>query len=299
MLKIGRPFTMRSNKQSSTHRHFAHSHHHAALSFMSLLLGIFSLLSLAGSAVSAIPSISQNYLAERPLPIGSIVSVRDDTVDQVVPASSSTVDNIIGVVINAGSALIALTGDSEQDVQVATNGTVQVLVSNINGDIKRGDHITASPVTGVGMKATSNIRVVGVAQGDLGQNGSRQEVYKDGSGVEQSILVGQVPVLVNVAYYFVDPERTIIPSAIQNVANALAGREVSTLPIILAAAVFLVMLIVVVSIIYSMIRSSIISVGRNPLSQSAIYRDLIQLSALVLGILAVGLIAIYLILTRL
>jgi hypothetical protein len=59
------------------------------------------------------------------------------------------------------------------------------------------------------------------------------------------------------------------------------------------------MLIVVSSIIYSMIRSSIISVGRNPMSQSAIYRDLIQLSALVIGILAVGLISVYLVLTRL
>jgi hypothetical protein len=48
-----------------------------------------------------------------------------------------------------------------------------------------------------------------------------------------------------------------------------------------------------------MIRSSIISVGRNPLSQSAVYRDLIQLSALVLVILAVGLAAIYFILSKL
>jgi len=48
-----------------------------------------------------------------------------------------------------------------------------------------------------------------------------------------------------------------------------------------------------------MIRSSIISVGRNPMSQSAVHRDLIQLSALVLGILAVGFTALYLVLTRL
>lgn len=39
--------------------------------------------------------------------------------------------------------------------------------------------------------------------------------------------------------------------------------------------------------------------GRNPMSQSAVHRDLIQLSALVLGILAVGFTALYLVLTRL
>jgi len=47
-----------------------------------------------------------------------------------------------------------------------------------------------------------------------------------------------------------------------------------------------------------MIRSGIISVGRNPMSQSAIYRDIIQLSVLVLGILTVAIISIYVILTR-
>jgi hypothetical protein len=103
---------------------------------------------------------------------------------------------------------------------------------------------------------------------------------------------------IGVAYFFKEPEKTLIPSAIQNVANALAGRQVSALPILLGAGIFLVTIIVVVSIIYSMIKSSIISIGRNPMSQSAVYRDLIQMSALVLGILSVGMISIYLVLTR-
>jgi len=60
---------------------------------------------------------------------------------------------------------------------------------------------------------------------------------------------------------------------------------VSPLPIILSAAIFLVSLIIVVIIVYSMIRNGIISVGRNPLSQSAVYRNVIQMSGLVLAIL--------------
>ena len=118
-------------------------------------------------------------------------------------------------------------------------------------------------------------------------------------GKENSVNLGQVPVIINVGDFFKQPEKTVVPSALQNVANALAGKSVSTVPILISSAIFIVMLIVVVSIIYSMIQSSIISVGRNPMSQSAIYRDLIQLSALVLVILGVGLTAIYLILTRL
>lgn len=266
------------------------------------ILVVFSVLIatlLAAPFVQAIPAISQNYRSDTAVPVGGIVSLKDGTIDQVTSASSVTVDNILGVAINASTALIALTGSQENDVQVATSGIVQVLVSDINGEIKNGDQITASPISGVGMKATSNIRVVGIAQADLTNEGSRVQTVEGIDGQTQEVRLGRIPVLINVSYFFKEAERTIIPAAIQNVANALAGRQVSTLPIILAGAIFIIMLVVVMSIIYSMIRSSIISVGRNPLSQAAIYRDLIQLSALVIGILAVGLVAIYLILTRL
>ncbi len=125
------------------------------------------------------------------------------------------------------------------------------------------------------------------------------ETYKTKDGQEKEVTVGQVTVLVNVAYFFKEPEKTIVPAAIQNVANGLAGKKVETLPILLAAGVFLITLIIVASFIYSMIHSSIISVGRNPMSQAAIYRDLLQMSSLVLTILAAGMVSIYLILTKL
>lgn len=245
----------------------------------------------------AITSISQSYTSSDQLAVGSIVSLKNNTADQVIAANSTNSDSLLGVVINANSSLLTLSNDQANQVQVATTGTEQVLVSDINGLIKRGDHITASPISGVGMKATDNIRIIGIAQSDL-TTGTKQ-TYKDKAGQEHAVSVGNVPVLINVSYFFKQPEKTVIPGALQNVANALAGKDVSTAPILIAGAIFLIMLIVVSSIIYSMIRSSIISVGRNPMSQSAIYRDLIQLSALVIGILAIGLIAIYLVLTRL
>ncbi len=147
------------------------------------------------------------------------------------------------------------------------------------------------------MKATGNVRIIGIAQGDMGQG--TKETYKEKSGTEKSANLSQIPVLVNVAYYFKQPEKTIIPSSIQNVANALAGREVKTLPILVSGGIFLITMVVVMSIIYSMIRSSIISIGRNPMSQAAIYRDLLQLSALVLVILTIGVASIYMVLTKL
>ncbi|MBL8160055.1 hypothetical protein JNJ66_06390 [Candidatus Saccharibacteria bacterium] len=258
-------------------------------------LGILS-LHLAPIAL-ANTSITQGYNVKEPLPIGSIVSIEKNTTDTVFAASTSNIANLLGVVINPESSLITLSNGQRSQVQVATSGTVPVLISDMNGKIARGDHITASPIPGVGMKATASVMVLGIVQGDAG-NGTVQS-YKDKQGKEHKVTLGQVPVLLNVAYYFKEPEKTIIPSAIQNVANALAGKAVSSTPILISAAIFLVTIIVVVSIIYSMIRSSIISVGRNPMSQSAIYRNLLHMSTLVLLILGGGFAAIYLVLTRL
>lgn len=264
---------------------------------VSLGAALLIALGLMVPTVSAVTSLSESYSSSEDLAIGSLVSVKDDQTDVIEASESSNVDNLLGVVIASGSSLLTLSNGKDGQVQVATSGTLPVIVSDINGEITRGDHITAGPVKGVGMRATANVRVVGIAQGKM--TNVREQKYKDSDGVEKTMKLGEVPVLVNVAYYFKEPDKTIVPSAIQNVANSLAGREVGTVPILISGAIFLIMLIIVASLIYSMIRSSIISVGRNPLSQSAIYRDLVQLSGLVLGILGVGLVTIYLVLTKL
>lgn len=260
-----------------------------------LAVALFIALTLPAFA-GALTTISQGYTTDKTLSLGAIVSLKKDTADRIVAASTSNVDNLFGVVIENESSLLSVSNGPNQ-VQIATSGTVPVLVSDINGAIKRGDHITASPIAGVGMKANGNVRVIGIAQNDMGVG--KKETFKEKNGKEGSANFGEVSALINVAYFFKEPEKTIIPSVVQNVANALAGREVSAVPILVSAAIFLVTIIIVCSILYSMIKSSIISVGRNPMSQGAIYRDLIQISGLVLAILSVGLIAIYLVLTKL
>ena len=262
------------------------------------LAGMFLLCFFLPLTASANTSISQSYSTIDKLSLGSVVSLRPNTSDQVVAAETRYVDSLLGVVVNADNSLFSMTNSRENQVQVATSGILDVLVSDINGDIYKGDQITASPISGVGMKAVTNIRVVGIAQGDLNTSNGTQQSYTDKQGKKQSVLLGQIPVMVNVSYFYKEPDKTLVPQAIQNLANALAGKTVSTLPIIVSAAIFIITIIVVVSIVFSMVKSSIISVGRNPMSQSAIYRDIIQLSALVMAILAVGMISIYLVLTR-
>lgn len=246
--------------------------------------------------VHALTTISQGYLTTEKASVGSIVSLKDNSIDTVNLAASDNVDSLFGVVINTGNSLLSLGTAEKNQIQVATSGVIQVLVSDVNGKIEPGDQITASPLKGVGMRATNSVKVIGISQGTL-KTGTK-ETFTDKNKQKHEVLLSQVPVLVNVSYYYKQPEKTIFPSVIQNVANAFAGRKVSAVPIIISLIIFVVALIMVVSIIYSTIRSSIISVGRNPMSQSAIYRNLIQISALVLTILGATVIAMYMVLTR-
>lgn len=248
---------------------------------------------------AALSTISQGYTSSDTLSVGSIVSLKSGSTDQVEATTTSNVDNMLGVVIDNGSSLLTVSNGSDSQVQVTTSGTASVLVSDINGAVVKGDEITASPIKGVGMKATANSKVVGITQSDPTDGSASKQTYTDDQGKKQTVNLGYVPIVVNVTYFYAQPDKTIIPAALQNLANALAGKTVDSLPIIISCVIFIITLIVVVSIIYSMIHSSIISVGRNPMAQSAVYRDVIQLSALVLGILAVAVIAIYVILTRL
>jgi hypothetical protein len=264
-------------------------------------VGLATLLAVMAlpAAAQALTTLSQAYTTTDTLSLGSIVSLKDNASDEVSAATPANASGLLGVVIDNDSSLLSLTSSKSNQVQIATSGVIQVLVSNINGDISAGDQITASPVSGVGMKATNNAKVIGVAQTSLNGNQGSSQSYTDKSGKKHSMVLGTIPVDINVSYYYKQPDKTLIPHSLQNIANALAGKSVKPLPIILSIAVFIVTLIVVMSIIYSMIRSSIISVGRNPMSQSAVYHNVMQLSALVVGILAVAVVSIYMILTRL
>lgn len=263
-----------------------------ALIFLTGLVVVFISISIPALAITP---VSQSYLANKEIPLGSLVSLDGNSTDRVTPADTKTVKNLIGVTINDSTPLTLTTSDSNSSL-VATSGIAPTLVSDLNGEIELGDQITASPIAGVGMKATTNTKIVGIAQSAMTSKKS-EDVTIDGKA--QKIELGEISLLVSVGYHYQEPEKTLIPPALQNIANAMAGKKVEPLPIIISLIIFFVTMVIVVSLIYAIVRSSIISVGRNPLAQSAVYRNAIQLSVLVLAIVAVAIVAIYFILTKL
>jgi len=258
----------------------------------------FLLMAVGSTSVWAASLLSQSYQTDVKIPLGSIVSLKKGFTDKVEPATTTNIQYLLGVVVDDNNSELSISSNKVNQVLVSATGVQSILVSDINGKIAIGDPITASPISGVGMKATGNSKIIGQSQDVFPNSTASKTNYKDKNGKQQNVNIGQVPVQVNVAYYYRQPEKSLIPPAIQNIADALAGKKVDPLPILISIAIFIISMFIVTSVVYSLIHSSIISVGRNPMSQSAVYRNVMQLSALVVVILAIAVASIYMVLTK-
>ncbi len=240
-------------------------------------------------------SISVGYTTSQSLPTGSIVAPDGQSSGAVVAANATTQPNILGVVVPMGT--LSVTQDNTQ-VQVTNEGTANVLVSDINGPIQKGDKITASPLDGIGMKATDAGKVLGTTQGELSSSTPNVETktVTNKKGETKQVQVGMVPITLNVGFYQPVPTKTMVPKLIRDISNNISGKEVSAARVWGSLGVLAVSLLIVVVLLYGAVRSSIGAIGRNPLAKSAIQHSMSKVIGLAMFILAVSTGAVYLIL---
>lgn len=245
-------------------------------------------------------NISQGYHINGSVVEGSLVAADHSTDNTATPATTANTNDLVGVVVKPDESLLSVTGASGQ-TQVATSGVAYALVTDLNGAVKTGDHITASPLSGVGMRTTTTGRIIGIAQTDLASAVDIQTVsVKDKDGKTTSAKVGRILVVIDVGYYSggADASRTVIPKVLQDVTNTIAGKPVSAVRVLLSGFLFLIALVISIILVYGAVRSSIVSIGRNPLSQPAVRKGLAQVLGFVVVILLVTLTAVYFILSR-
>lgn len=245
---------------------------------MSLVLGSV----ITASAASA--NISRSYYGPTGVPNGSLVSLDTDKQDYVVPANTTNASKLLGVTLATADSLLAVNGDSTK-IQVATSGTVSVLVSTVNGDVKVGDQISVSPFSGVGMKAALGSHTIGLAQTALDSNttGMNTQEVVDKSGKTTKISVGLVRVGIAVGIQS-STNGGNQPNSLQKLGKSLTGHTISTPRIVAALLIAIVSTVALITLIYASIFGSIISIGRNPLAKNAVFRSLawvVGMSALI------------------
>jgi hypothetical protein len=261
-----------------------------------LLAPAIGFLVFGAANAESTAAISQGFKTnETDLAPGALVSLTSGSQSTVQLSNTDRVNQLIGVI--GDKPLIELS-NNDKEAQVVISGTTLALVSDINGDVKAGDKITASPINGIGMRADTSALVAGTAQTDLSTVTTANRSINDKQGKSQTVKVGALPVQINVTYY-VSPEdkNTFLPPFLQSLANSVAGKDVSPVRVLVSTLVLIFGFLSIAVLLYSSIRSSIISIGRNPLSEGAVRKSLFEVGATALGILLVMLIAIYLVLS--
>lgn len=247
---------------------------HVLRSFELLVFAVGIALLLVGltpaSASSA--NISRSYSIKQPITAGSLVSLDPVRSGFVQPANSANGKRLVGVAVSSSESLIAVDVAAGK-AQIATSGTVNVLVSTLNGAIKVGDQVSVSPFHGVGMKAQAGERIIGLAQTTFSANtdGARSQTVTDRSGTKQTVRVGFTRV--NIAIGTATPSGAEL-NGLQQIVEDFTGRHVSTMRIILSLLVLVAASVTLITLIYGAIYGSIISIGRNPLARYAIFRTL-------------------------
>ena len=263
-----------------------------------IALGTLSSLGLLFPIIaSAQGALSQAFTTtDSSLVAGTLVDLKSGTENAVEKATSSNASQLLGVA--ASDPLIAL-GSGTQEAKIVTSGLTPTLVSDINGTVKVGDKITASPIQGVGMKAGTSTEIVGTAESNLSDSSTESEQVKDKNGVVTNVKVGIIAVQVNVSYYVVAPNKLngIVPTFLVNVGSSIAGKDVSPLRVLIGFCSLLVGFIVAGIMLQAGVRSGIISLGRNPLASGILRRSLLDVLVTSLGLLSITVIAFYLILT--
>jgi hypothetical protein len=254
--------------------------------FALLMLLIF----LSISPVVNSETIVRGFRFKGTLQPGLIVAVSQNISNTVEASPGNDAARIYGVVIDPSQAPLTEQQQGQQ-VFIATAGNYPVLVSDQNGPVKAGDYISISSVSGIGAKVSSSQPVV-LGRALESFDGKKNVITEGPNGdavgkVSVSIVPGKNPVV---------RESAAIPSPLKRIGDSIAGKNVSPLRIYAAMAVFLIAAIIGVSILLVGIRSSIVAIGRNPLSRKSIMRGLFQAIMAAMLVLIIGVVTVYLLL---
>jgi len=246
----------------------------------------------------------QGYAADTSLQVGTVVQLTGGGTTKVAAATSKNLGGMYGVVVDPHELSLSVSNSAlANEASVATSGTYKALVSTQNGSIKQGDYVTMSAIDGVVMKAGTyedQHTVFGRAAGSFdGKNNSLgNATLKDTTGAtNQTVAIGLVPVAISIQR---NPNqkstKTNLPPVLQKLGQAIADKPIGPLRMYLSIGITGLSIIVAITTLYSGVRNSIISIGRNPLSKKSIFRGLLEIILTSFLILIIGLFAVYLLL---
>jgi F0F1-type ATP synthase membrane subunit c/vacuolar-type H+-ATPase subunit K len=212
--------------------------------------------------------------------VGDIVSYKDG---RYVLSSEYQDSAVCGVIVEDASISFE-DRNLEQSKLVTSTGEVLVNVSAKNGSIQEGDYITSSDIPGVGVKATEDGQVIGVAM----------ESFEPSNKED----IGQIYVLMDIKTKFFGKGLSgNILGVIRNSLTSPFMTPIQALRYLLAIAIIFASFVIGFSSFGKITGSSVEALGRNPLAGTSIRKVVIFNFILTFVIMVMGLVAAYFILT--
>lgn len=258
-------------------------------SLLSCLVFTFLTISTANAQV-----FSEGYKSSQNLQRGMLVKSLKDNPKEVEAVNRSTLSQMIGVVISKGDSPVNLYSSGKQ-IFVADSGTFDVLVSTENGNIKKGDYLSISSLSGIADKANPDVDLV-IGRAAENFDGSKGSIATEVDS--KKVNIGRIATEISIAKnpLYVNQKENNLPKSIEKIAKNIAGKQVPASRVWLALLVFIAASITSAVMVYSGVKSSLVSIGRNPLSKASIVRGLIQVVILGVLVFITGLFGVYLLL---
>jgi hypothetical protein len=281
-----------------TLRGLLHQRKGQTISSIFLLLSLFVGLLLTGSPHSRAAALTSGYFTtDTQLKVGMAVSLSEtSTTDHlsVERATANGSQKVIGIVSDPNESLLAAVSGKSQ-VFVATSGDSEASVLDINGQIKKGDLLTISPIRGMLMKADeTTTEIIGQALEDFAATSDTETItYQKSDGKSGTAHIDQLKMNINLQSI---APRNASPSYLEQVGEQLTHKDVSALQVVAAGVIFTVLLVIVGGVVYGAIANAVAALGRNPLSRNLIYGALFRMIGTAMVTLVIGLSVVYLVL---
>ncbi len=263
------------------------------------LFGLFFLIAFSLTSPLSAQSVTQGYSADKVLQRGTVVSLDQADTSKVVAATRLNQATLHGLVVASNDSSFTLSNESEKTF-VATIGRFEGLVSTEAGTIQPGDFLTISNISGIAMKA-GEFDPYTLGKAIEGFDGTANSVssteLKDSLGNTEKVSIGRVLVDISIGSNpLLRPVESTLPQFLEKAAESIADKEVSATRVYLGIFILLSSASIAGSLLYSGTKSSVISIGRNPLSKKSITKSLMQIILTSIIIFLIGLFGVYLLL---
>ena len=266
-------------------------------------IALLSLLAVGTALISSVSfaqSVTQGYGTDMSLQRGMVVGLKKDDPRKVESINSDQVDRVHGVVVGANDSAVLISNETEK-VFVATSGRFPVLVRDQGGEIKVGDYITVSAMSGIGMKSNDRVPIViGKSTEAFSSKDGNIIVgtakIKDSNGKEITVNIARITVDLGVGRNPLQKTDESLPAALKRAGELIAGKPVSPARVYVAILVLIVSAAIAGSLTYSAVRSGLIAIGRNPLGKKSIIKGMFQVVIIALMVFIAGIFGVYLLL---